>query len=875
MIIVENNSQTRKQRSKGNKKKQPTKTNKKRTSLLKKILLGVLLLGVAVFVFGAGLFTYYASKAPEVNKAALVDTAPSEILDRNGDVVLEVGAGSQNRDLVNTDEIPPLLKDAVTSIEDQRFYKHIGVDPIRILGAALANVQKGGISQGGSTITQQLIKLSFFGTSEEDQTLERKAQEAWMSIKLERELSKEDILGLYINKVYMGNNVYGMGTAAEYYFGKDLSEISLDEAATLAGMPQAPSYYDPYVNPTETEERRNVVLTTMVDTGVITEAQRAEARAVSVADNLVDHSNDTDNSLILDSYLQVVMDEVYDKTGLEVEVGGLTIQTNLDMDAQQHLFDIANSDEYVLFPDDRVQTAVTLVDVHSGAINAVIGNRKKTNLLAINYADQTTRSVASTIKPLIDYAPAIEYNNLSTGSLIVDEEYTYPDGNSLENYDLLYRGDLTLREALVDSRNVPAAKLLNDIVGIDNADAFLNKLGIDSVQADGSDTINPSNAIQGSISNIQMAAAYAAFSNGGTYYEPYTVQSVTKADGQVLEFSENGSRAMKDSTAYMMTDMLKDVVTEQAPIAAIPGLPQAAKTGTEAFTEEELALVGASSGDNVAKDSWFVGYSPNYSIAVWMGYEDETESGNYLTFEERDLTRYIYRELMSFVSQGIENPDWIKPESVVEATMEKYSNPPAKPGPNTPANLRITELFVKGTAPTSVSKVYGESIQAPTGLNATYNQETNRLTVTWDKYQLAASEKRTPQYSITVGNESRNITENRITIDNPPKGNISISLLVKVGETTSPATSIQVFIEEPIEREETVEPEATQPESEEENKTESESSSSSSSSSESQEEEELESEEVTPDESVESRPSEEEQEEEPESEEETENSESE
>lgn len=811
-------SQSRQQRKKVTKNGTSKKGNKKKTGVWKKIIIAILIIGFTVLLAGGSLFAYYASNAPEVNREALVDAVPSKLLEMNGEVAIEVGAGAQNRELAGTEEIPELLQQAVVSIEDQRFYDHIGVDPIRILGAVAANFRDGGISQGGSTITQQLIKLSFFSTSEEDQTLERKAQDAWMALKLEREISKDEILALYINKVYMGNNVYGMATAAEYYYGKELADLTLPEAATLAGMPQAPSYYDPYVNPAETEERRNIVLMMMVDHGAITEEQRAEATAIPVTENLVDHSNDVDNSLVMDSYLQLVMDEVYEKTGLEVEMGGLTIQTNLDMDAQQHLYDIVNSEEYILFPDDEVQTAVTLVDVETGALNAVVGNRKKTNLLAINYADQNTRSVASTIKPLIDFAPAIEYNNLSTGSLIVDEEWTYPDGQVLRNYDGRYRGDLTIREALIDSRNVPAAKLLNEIVGIDNADAFLSKLGIESVQKDGGEEIYPSNSIQGSISNIQMAAAYAAFANGGTYYKPYTVQSVTDSEGNVYEFKPDGTVAMKDSTAYMMTDMMKDVVTYSAPNALVSGVPVAGKTGTEEFSEEDLALVGATQDMNVAKDSWFVGYSPNYSIAVWMGYEEEKKEGNYLEFQTREITRYIFQELMSYVSQDIDNPDWVKPDSVVEATMEKYSNPIAKPGPNTPGNMQITELFVNGAEPTTISRKYGEELKAPTGLKATYDKDTNKLSISWDAYKLASGDNRTPQYDVTVGSNSQPTTATQLVIDNPAKGNIQISVRVKLGTTTSPAASIQITIEEP-----------KKPEKEESSEAESSSSSSSSS----------------------------------------------
>lgn len=844
--------------SRSKQKKKPVKTNPKKNrgkkSIWKKIILAIVSLGFIGLLAGGGLFIYYASSAPKVNRAELVDTVPSQILDRDGNLVKEIGANAQNRDLVDMEEVPAILQDAIISIEDRRFYKHIGVDPIRIVGALFANIQGGGISQGGSTITQQLIKLSYFSHLEEDQTLKRKAQEAWMSVQLEQELNKDEILALYINKVYMGNNAYGMGTAAEYYFGKELNEINLSEAAILAGMPQAPNFYDPYISPEETEERRNLVLDMMVENEKISQAERDEAASMPITENLVDHSNDADYSLVVDSYIQMVMDEVREKTGLDVEMGGLTIQTNLDMDAQQHLYDIVNSDDYIQFPDDELQTAVTMVDVETGALNAVIGNRKINNQLAVNYADQTVRSVGSTIKPLIDFGPAIEYLNYSTGSLIVDEEWSYPsDGTPLYNYDRLFKGDMTLRESLVDSRNVPSAKLLQE-VGFDNANSFLNGLGIE-IYNDGQQELVDSNAIGGEISNVDLAAAYGAFANGGTYYEPYTVQSVTTSDGEIFEFSPNGTEAMKDSTAYMVTDMLKDVIPQSAPEADVAGLIHAGKTGTTDYLEDELESVGGIGVENIGKDSWFVGYTTNYAISVWLGYAQPLEYGNYLDYETRKITRYIYSELMGYVSQDVENTDWTKPDSVVEASMEKYTSPIMKPGPNTPSNMTITELFVKGYEPTQISKKYGEKLEAPTGLKAVYNKDKDELTISWDAYKSSTEDdNRTPQYTITAGSQTQNTTNTEVVIKNPAKGNIKITLLAKIGSSTSPAASISITIEEDKEKEE-------EEENDEENSSSESSSESSSSSSEesSSEESSEEQPEPTPPESEEAEESEEEQ----------------
>ncbi|UJF14817.1 PBP1A family penicillin-binding protein [Jeotgalibaca sp. MA1X17-3] len=841
---------TRNSRSQSNRStKRNKRKNGSKNSIWKKILLSAVGLVALAFLSGVLLFFFYASQAPEVKRADLVDAVPTQFLDKDGNLFKELGANAQNRDLVDVEGIPQVLQDAILSVEDRRFYEHNGIDPVRIVGAFAANIRGGGISQGGSTITQQLIKLSYFSHTEEDQTIERKAKEAWMSIQLEKEVPKDEILALYINKVYMANNVYGMGTAAEYYFGKDLTDITLSEAAALAGMPQAPNYYDPYTNPEELKNRRDLVLATMVDNGKITEAEREEAASVSITENLVDHTNDKDQSLIIDAYLQIAMDEVKEKTGLDVSQGGMVVQTNLDLAAQQHLYDTVNTDEYIQFPNDEVQTAATLVDVETGAVTAVIGNRKKNVQLGINYADLTVKSVGSTIKPLIDYGPAIEYLDYSTGKLVVDEEWSYPStGDPLNNYDNAFKGDMTVREALVDSRNVPAAKTLLD-VGFDNATAFLNKLGIQITNKDenGNETneLFDSNAIGGEISSVNLAAAYAAFANGGTYNEPYTVQSVRTSDGEIFEFNPKGTTAMKDSTAYMITDMLKDVVTESAPEVIIPGLPQAGKTGTTDFNDVDLELVGAEGLDNIGKDSWYVGYTTNYALSVWMGYEDTKTEGHYLDYETRSITRYIYRELMNFVHQDLEPSDWTRPDSVKEELMEKFSNPIMKPGPNTPANYRISELFVSGTEPTSTSKKYGISLEAPKGLKATYNKDKDELVIQWNKYK-SSQDNSTPQYTITAGSNPINTTDTQVTIKNPGKGTINISLVAKLGTSTSPSSTISITIEEPKKEEEEKEEEKESEKesqesassSSEESSSEEESSSSIEESSESKEEEE-------------------------------------
>ena len=544
-------------------------------------------------------------------------TVSSKLYTQDGELFEDLGA--EKREKISANELPKTLEDAIVSVEDRRFYKHIGVDPIRIIGSALSNFTSGGL-QGGSTLTQQLIKLSFFSTSAEDQTLKRKAQEAWMAVRLEQKKSKQEILTYYVNKVYMSNGLYGMETASEMYFGKKLSELSLPQTALLAGMPQAPSAYDPYVYPDQAKKRRDTVLYTMLQNEKISQTEYDQAVNVPVTDGLQELTQSDDNTKIVDNYVKEVINEVQEKTDKNVYTDGLEIYTNLDLDAQKKLYDIVNTDQYVSYPDDEMQVASTLIDTNTGKVKAQIGGRHIAEdvTLGNNLAVNTSRDFGSTMKPVTDYGPAFEYLKYSTGKTITDAPYNY-EGTStpVGNWDNQYMGTITLRQALYLSRNVPAVKLFNE-VGSDKVASFLKNLGIEY------STIHQSNAISSNTeeqdgtkygaSSLKMAAAYAAFANGGTYYKPQYVNKIVFQDGTEETYEPDGKTAMSPETAYMITDILKDTITEGTGTnAQIAGLYQAGKTGTSNYTDDEYAKLGISSG--VYPDILFAGYTPNYSIS--------------------------------------------------------------------------------------------------------------------------------------------------------------------------------------------------------------------------------------------------------------------
>ena len=766
-------SQTNKKTTKGKKK-----------SILKRILITLFSIFVIGFTILTGLFFYYGYTAPEITAADLQGASETQILDMNQELITKLGG--ENRDLIEPEEVPQGLKDAITSIEDKRYYSHLGIDPIRIVGSFVRNLRAGHITQGGSTITQQLIKLSVFSTKKEDQTYKRKIQEILLALQIERQFSKEQILTYYLNKVYMANNTYGFGTAANYYFGKELKELTIPQLALLAGMPQAPSSYDPYAHPEQAQERRDIVLQSMKDNGKLTDAQLQEAKATPITEGLVaehEQVSTDDNRLIFDSFLTMVADEVKEKTGLDVYSDGLTIETTVNSHAQNRLYEILNTNRYVQYVDDKIQNAVVMLDSTTGAVRAINGGRKQTNLLAYNRAIQNDRSTGSSIKPIMDYGPAIEYLNYSTGQTMVDKPTKYSSGFELNNWDNQFMGTMTMRRALVLSRNTPAYQTFK-AVGNDNIQAFLKKLDL-SVTNDGKETLVESNSIGANLSPLKMAAAYSAFANYGTYSKPYTVTKITTRDGQVLQFKPEQHQAMKDSTAYMITNMLKDTFTYGfANDLRMGNLPHAAKTGSTNYTPEQRKQIGASENEFVIPDSWFIGYSPAYTISVWTGYDNPYTKGNGLSQTEANYSKWIYGHLMNFAMKQTPVKDWEQPSSVVSSQIVVGSNPLALAGPNTPSDRVSTELFVKGALPTE--QYVEEKIAPPSGLNVSYDATKKEVTVTWNAVK---SDGDKPSYTISVGGQTQTVDKTSATFKNITGESVQISLSVSIkGKTSDPVT---------------------------------------------------------------------------------------
>ncbi|HHA7541235.1 TPA: penicillin-binding protein PBP1A [Streptococcus pneumoniae] len=679
--------------------------------LIKYLSISFLSLVIAAIVLGGGVFFYYVSKAPSLSESKLVATTSSKIYDNKNQLIADLG--SERRVNAQANDIPTDLVKAIVSIEDHRFFDHRGIDTIRILGAFLRNLQSNSL-QGGSTLTQQLIKLTYFSTSTSDQTISRKAQEAWLAIQLEQKATKQEILTYYINKVYMSNGNYGMQTAAQNYYGKDLNNLSLPQLALLAGMPQAPNQYDPYSHPEAAQDRRNLVLSEMKNQGYISAEQYEKAVNTPITDGLQSLKSASNYPAYMDNYLKEVINQVEEETGYNLLTTGMDVYTNVDQEAQKHLWDIYNTDEYVAYPDDELQVASTIVDVSNGKVIAQLGARHQSSNVSfgINQAVETNRDWGSTMKPITDYAPALEYGIYdSTATIVHDEPYNYPGTNTpVYNWDRGYFGNITLQYALQQSRNVPAVETLNK-VGLNRAKTFLNGLGIDYP------SIHYSNAISSNTtesdkkygaSSEKMAAAYAAFANGGTYYKPMYIHKVVFSDGSEKEFSNVGTRAMKETTAYMMTDMMKTVLSYgTGRNAYLAWLPQAGKTGTSNYTDEEIEN-HIKTSQFVAPDELFAGYTRKYSMAVWTGYSNRLTPlvGNGLTVAAK-----VYRSMMTYLSEGSNPEDWNIPEGLYRngefvfknGARSTWSSPTPQQPPSTESSSSSSDSSTSQSSSTTPS----------------------------------------------------------------------------------------------------------------------------------------------------------------------------
>ncbi|EIC81283.1 Penicillin-binding proteins 1A [Streptococcus salivarius PS4] len=700
--------------------------------------IGLLTFFVVCVIAGGSLFAYYVSSVPKLTENKLQSTNSSKIYDANGSLIADLGA--EKRENASTDEIPTTLVNAITSIEDKRFFTHRGIDVYRIMGAAVNNLRRSS-TQGGSTLDQQLIKLAYFSTNTSDQTLKRKSQEIWLSLQMERQFTKQEILTFYINKVYMGNGYYGMKTAAKSYFGKDLSDLSVAQAALLAGIPQAPTQYDPYANPDAAKERRNTVLSEMYEDKNISKEEYEQAKATDVSDGLLPLTKKASYEPYLDNYIKQVIEQVSTDANADIYSASLDVYTNLNPDIQKYIWNVYNTNDYVYYPNDSLQVASTIIDVTNGRVVAQLGSRHQDENIALgtNQAVQTDRDWGSAMKPITDYAPAIEkgvYTN--TGTTVYDNPYNFPGSSTpVYNWDRKYYGSISLTYALQQSRNVTAVKALQ-AVGLEYAQSFLKDLGIEYPEMYYSNAISSSTTSSDpkyGASSEKMAAAYAAFANGGTYYKPSYIKSIKFEDGSTKSFDSKGVEAMSPQTAYMMSSMLKQVMTGgSATEAYVPGTFNAGKTGTSNYDDDEYYKVQKESGVYaylMVPDESFVGYNTKYAMAIWTGYKNRKTP---LHDSDLDIAKQIYGVTSGYLNQmyGAGSEDFDMPSGV-------YNNG--------------SYVFLTGS---STSNVYTGSLGTSSSSSSLDSSQSSDSSSSQDSQQYGPDASTNPSTSASNGSEHSN-----------------------------------------------------------------------------------------------------------------------
>ena len=726
--------------------------------IAKYAFIGLLTFFVICVIAGGGLFAYYVSSVPKLTENKLQSTNSSRIYDGNGSLIADLG--SEKRESASTDEIPIILVNAITSIEDKRFFTHRGIDVYRIMGAAINNLRHNS-TQGGSTLDQQLIKLAYFSTNTSDQTLKRKSQEIWLSLQMERQYTKQEILTFYVNKVYMGNGYYGMKTAAKSYFGKELGDLSVAQAALLAGIPQAPTQYDPYTNPDAAKERRNTVLNEMYEDKNISKEEYEQAKATDVSDGLLPLTNKASYEPYLDNYIKQVIEQVSTEANADIYSAGLDVYTNLDPDIQKYIWNVYNSNDYIAYPDDKFQVASTIIDVTNGRVVAQLGSRHQDENIALgtNQAVQTDRDWGSTMKPITDYAPAIEkrvYTN--TGTTVYDTPYNFPGTSTpVYNWDRKYYGSISLTYAIQKSRNVPAVKALQ-ATGLEYAQSFLKDLGIEYPEMFYSNAISSSTTSSDpkyGASSEKMAAAYASFANGGTYYKPSYIKSIKFEDGSTKSYDSKGVEAMSPQTAYMMNSMLKQVLTGgTATEAYVPGTINAGKTGTSNYSDDEYYQVQKESGvytDLIVPDETFVGYNTKYAMAIWTGYENRKTP---LYGSDLNIAKQIYGLTSRYLNQmyGAGSKDFDMPSGVYNNGSYVFLT-----GSST-SNVYTGSL---GTSSSSSSSDYGKSSDSS---SSDYGKSSDSSS-SQDSQQYGPDASTNPSTSGSNGAENSNSNTSTSTVD--------------------------------------------------------------------------------------------------------------
>ena len=612
-------------------------------SKIKTVLRVILVMLLAVIAAGAVFVAYCIVRAPSIS---VLDAKPhgyrSNVLDKDGNVVLTLSGEASNRVYVKLSEVPESLQEAVVAIEDERFYDHIGIDPKGIMRALYKGITEGNFSEGASTITQQLLKNNVFTDWMDEKTfldkVQRKIQEQYLAIALEMHVNKAWILENYLNTINLGGGNWGVETAAKYYFDKNVSDLTLSESAVIAGITRNPTKYNPITNPEANAERRDYILDKMLELGFISQEERDEAAGDDVYARISDVSTNGGSQEIMtyfeDAMIYSVLHDIMSETRCSEEKawdliyrGGLTICSTEDSRLQELAGEVVNNPDY--YTSDE-QASLVLMDTETGQVRALIGGRgeKNANLL-LNRATSMVRQPGSTIKVIGEYAAANDSGAMPLGTVIADSPCTYSDGTEVHNFDGAYKGNTTVQTAIAQSRNIVALKCFNQI-GMDPIWNMIGKFGITTLTENDKVEALALGGTYGGVTNLEMTAAYASIARGGQYAEPILYTKILDHDGNVLiEKKQTTRRVISENTAKLLTSALED--------AMLSG------TGVEANFESDsvIDLAGKSGTTTDIRDAWFIGYSPSLTCGVWGGFDDNR------TQESSTYVKYIWKDVMA------------------------------------------------------------------------------------------------------------------------------------------------------------------------------------------------------------------------------------
>ena len=750
-------------------------------SLIRVLFVILITICVVIGCTGIGAFRGIIDNAPDVND---IDISPlgyaTFLYDGDGNQLRKLTAPSSNRLPVSIDQIPVELQHAVVAIEDERFYEHNGIDVRGILRAFVKNLSSGNLSEGASTITQQLLKNNVFTNWTQESTwlerFTRKIQEQYLAVEIEKKINNKNvILENYLNTINLGAGTYGVQAAARKYFNKDVWNLNLSECTTLAGITQNPTQYNPIEHPEANAKRRKEVLDHMIDQGYITQEQYDQVinddiySEIQAAQVLNEETDNTVYSYFEDELIDQVINDLmnikgYTRTQAQnlVYSGGLSIYTTQDASIQKILdeeyADPSNYPDYVQYaldyaltvqnPDgeevnyskemlrlyfqnedpefdllfdsqeegqsyvdrykehvladgstvvaERVsfapqpQSSMSIIDQHTGYVKAIIGGRgEKTASLTLNRATDTTRQPGSTFKILSTYAPALNEKGMTLATTFEDEPYNYPDGSPVNNASKSYGGTTTIRRAIQNSINVVAVKCLEEVtpeLGLQYLDNFGFTTLAHGTEADkdADGTIwtdaNLPMALGGlthGVTNIELCAAYAAIANNGNYIEPIYYTKILDHNGNVLiEKNSAGRSVIKESTAWLLTSAMEDVVNQG--------------TGT-ACQLDDMTVAGKTGTTDAYNDLWFVGYTPYYTCAVWSGFDNNEK----LPEDARDFHKNLWKKVMTRIHEGLPDKDFDMPASVEKISICEETG--LLPRAGCPV---ITEYFDIGDVPT-------------------------------------------------------------------------------------------------------------------------------------------------------------------------------